>query len=351
MRLCTRCVLPETFPGIDFDETGRCHYCRAYDRRPPNADRDAGRPRREFEALVESVRPRSGGHCVLAYSGGKDSSYTLWLLRRRHGLRVTAVTLDNGFLSPQALRNARRVVEALEAEHIVVRPPFALLRRLFAHFAHASPYPPVALLRASSVCNACIALVKSAAWRLAIERRIPLVAYGFSSGQAGARSSVLQINAAMLRHFHASQCRPLLDVGGDEILPYLIGPEHFRSDEALPCGVNPLGFLGVPEREILERIAELGWRMPEDTDGNSTNCLLNTFALRRHLERHGFHPYAMELSELVRSGMIEREEALSKLANLGSEAAYRRVAQQLDGAAGDPADALAHHPAPRTGAS
>ena len=27
MKRCTRCVLPETFPGIQFDEEGVCQYC------------------------------------------------------------------------------------------------------------------------------------------------------------------------------------------------------------------------------------------------------------------------------------------------------------------------------------
>ena len=30
MKICTTCVLPETFPGISFDEDGRCSYCRRY---------------------------------------------------------------------------------------------------------------------------------------------------------------------------------------------------------------------------------------------------------------------------------------------------------------------------------
>ena len=30
LRRCRRCLLPETFPGIDFDEDGVCNYCRDY---------------------------------------------------------------------------------------------------------------------------------------------------------------------------------------------------------------------------------------------------------------------------------------------------------------------------------
>jgi uncharacterized paraquat-inducible protein A len=30
IRRCTKCILPETFPGIEFDEDGVCNYCWAY---------------------------------------------------------------------------------------------------------------------------------------------------------------------------------------------------------------------------------------------------------------------------------------------------------------------------------
>jgi len=30
MKICKTCVLPETFPGISFDEEGRCSYCMRY---------------------------------------------------------------------------------------------------------------------------------------------------------------------------------------------------------------------------------------------------------------------------------------------------------------------------------
>ena len=30
MQLCTKCVLPETFPGVKLDDEGVCSHCRAY---------------------------------------------------------------------------------------------------------------------------------------------------------------------------------------------------------------------------------------------------------------------------------------------------------------------------------
>ncbi len=28
---CTRCILPETFPGIEFNDQGVCNYCESYE--------------------------------------------------------------------------------------------------------------------------------------------------------------------------------------------------------------------------------------------------------------------------------------------------------------------------------
>ena len=31
IQVCTRCVLPSTFPGISFDDEGVCNHCRQYE--------------------------------------------------------------------------------------------------------------------------------------------------------------------------------------------------------------------------------------------------------------------------------------------------------------------------------
>ena len=101
MELCSRCVLPATFPGIRFDGNGVCDHCLKFERRT-GSDVEKERNRRRFQEIVESISDRPGFHCALALSGGKESSYTLSLLREHYGLRVLAVTFDNGFISPQA---------------------------------------------------------------------------------------------------------------------------------------------------------------------------------------------------------------------------------------------------------
>ena len=327
MKICERCVLPETFPGVQFDECGVCNCCRAANRA---ADSSAKREqvKQKFESLASSLRGTAGYHCLLAYSGGKDSTYTLGLLRQHYGLRVLAVTIDNGFVSPAAFTNIRRVVEQADADHLLVKPSFRLLKKLFVHAAQNNPFPMKALERASSMCNVCMGLVKSITLRIAIEQRVPVVVYGWSPGQAPVSASFFRLNAPMIRQMEGARLAPLIVAAGDALAPYMLTDAHLAS-EPMPYSVNPLAFHDYSEQQFMEDIRQMGWQPPTDTDGNSTNCLLNSLAIRLHLKDYGFHPYASEIADLVRGGMMTREEGLAKLNDIGSAEVAEQAARRL----------------------
>ncbi len=97
VRRCTRCILPESYPDIDFDSKGVCRMCREFDHRYQNIDwaflekkliRMLGRYR---------GKGRSKYDCLVPFSGGKDSTYTLWLLKNKYGMNPLAFNVDNGF--------------------------------------------------------------------------------------------------------------------------------------------------------------------------------------------------------------------------------------------------------------
>ena len=312
MRRCTRCILPETFPGIQFDEDGVCQYCR----RMPDAERRAAqkaRLRTRFEELVSQVRTRPGYHCLMSWSGGKDSTYTLWLLKEQYDLRVLAFTFDNGFVSPAALKNMREVAENLKIDHVIVKPRFELLRQAFLSSTQPGMYPPRALERASGICNTCMALAKGIGLRMALEKDIPILAYGWSPGQIPLASAIFRTNRRMLKAMIETAMTPLEEVTDDQIAVYFPEQHHLENAQQLPYNVSPLAFLDYDEEAAVRRIALLAWERPQDTDPNSTNCLLNSFANQIHLEQMGYHPYVMELAGLVREGYMSREEALDRL--------------------------------------
>jgi len=312
MKRCTRCVLPETFPGVRFDDEGVCHFCR----QDLSPEREAGQKERllhRFEDLVRRVRPRSTYHCLVSWSGGKDSTYTLWLLRNRYKLRILAFTFDNGFVSPAAFQNIRTVAENLKIDHMIVKPRFDILRKVFLASMDPSMYPLRALERASGICNSCMALAKGIALQIALGQEIPILAYGWSPGQIPLASAYFRTNHAILKAMNETAKAPLEKVAGRQIDVYFPRESRLERMESPPSIVAPLAFLSYSEKEALQRIRKLGWERPKDTDPNSTNCLLNSLSIVTHTEQHGYHPYAMELSGLVRRGCMTRVEAIERL--------------------------------------
>ena len=309
---CTRCVLPATFPGVSFDEDGVCNHCRTY-----RGDRSTAALKQKYEQkflkLLEEHRNPSSYDVLMAYSGGKDSTYTLDVFVNRYGLRVLALTFDNTFISERSFVNMRAVCDVLGADHLIVRPDAKLLRAIFRTAAQKELYAPKTLERASTVCTSCIGLVKAIVLRTAIEKRIPFVGFGWSPGQAPVHASVMRTNPSLARATQKAIEEPLRSVVGDAVAPYFLAEEHFEHKGAFPWNVHPLAFLDYNEANIIARNRELGWEKPDDTDANSTNCLLNAFANQVHRERYGFHPYVWEIANMVRAGSMTRLEGLEKV--------------------------------------
>ena len=81
MKYCKKCCMPDTRPGIKFDEEGVCSACRSYEHRA-KVDWDARW--KEFEAICDKYRGMNGPNgydCMIAVSGGKDSHFQVYLMK------------------------------------------------------------------------------------------------------------------------------------------------------------------------------------------------------------------------------------------------------------------------------
>lgn len=115
LQRCTRCVLPETFPFITFDQDGVCNFCNHYHAKIP-LGMDA------LQALLDRNRdPDESVKCVLSFSGGRDSSYGMHIVKKVLGLDVIAFTYDWGVATDMARRNQQRMCERLGVEQIKIK--------------------------------------------------------------------------------------------------------------------------------------------------------------------------------------------------------------------------------------
>jgi glucosamine--fructose-6-phosphate aminotransferase (isomerizing) len=115
LQRCTKCILPATFPFIHFDEQGVCNYCKNY------KIKNQPKPMEELFKLVEPYRKKNGIPDVLIpFSGGRDSTLTLHLVKKELGLNPIAFTYDWGMVTDLARRNIARACGQLGVEHIIV---------------------------------------------------------------------------------------------------------------------------------------------------------------------------------------------------------------------------------------
>ncbi len=114
LRRCSKCLLPETFPFIRFDASGVCGICRNFSKTEVKG----------LAALRELVAPyrKSNGKadCLVALSGGRDSTFTLHYLKTDLGLNPIAYTYDWGMVTDLARRNISRITGKLGVEHILI---------------------------------------------------------------------------------------------------------------------------------------------------------------------------------------------------------------------------------------
>lgn len=115
LKRCTKCVLPETFPFIEFDENGVCNYCRHYIVRKMGSRED------EFKKLLENYRSKDGSpDCLVPFSGGRDSSFGLHYIVNELKLKPITYTYDWGMVTDLARRNIARLCGKLGIENIIV---------------------------------------------------------------------------------------------------------------------------------------------------------------------------------------------------------------------------------------
>jgi glutamine---fructose-6-phosphate transaminase (isomerizing) len=114
LKRCTKCLLPETFPFIEFNEKGECNYCKNYKKRIIKGED-------KLKEIIEPYRSKNGEHdCIVTLSGGRDSTFGVHYAKKVLDMNPIAFTYDWAMVTDLARRNQARICGRLGVEHIVV---------------------------------------------------------------------------------------------------------------------------------------------------------------------------------------------------------------------------------------
>ncbi len=321
LKCCTRCLLPETFPFITFDEKGVCSICTNYKKIQYKG----------VEVLKEMLEPlkRKNGEpdIIIPLSGGRDSTFTLHYVKTEMGMNPVAYTYDWGMVTELARRNISRITARLGVEHILVSANINKKRRFIRQNVNAWLRRPrlgtVPLFMAGDKQFFYYAnvLKKQLGVNALLFGMNPLELAGFKVGFAGVNekknqerfyhlclSDKLQLFLYYGKEFLLNPAlinSSLLDTLGGFISYYYIHHDYHLFYEYFPW-----------DEELIVNtiIDEYDWETAVDTDvtwriGDGTAAFYNYI----YYTVAGFSENDTFRSNQIRQGIISREKALEKV--------------------------------------
>src|SRR5947209_5392692 len=126
LKRCTKCGLPETYETIEFDTDGICNICRQKDYK--NQSIDWNFRRKMLTELINEYRGKFDYDCIIPFSGGKDSTFTLNFLVREYGIKPLVVQFNHGFMRPTLLQNNEQTFKKLGVDVISFTPNWKLVK-------------------------------------------------------------------------------------------------------------------------------------------------------------------------------------------------------------------------------
>ena len=313
MKFCKICVFPNTKPDLLFNEQGICSACQYNMRKRDEIDWEVRG--RELRVITDRYRSKTSNYdCIVPISGGKDSTFQVWFVKKQLGLNPLCVHFEPtmrtelGKKNLFALRNLGVDLISWDKNPAVYK---AMGREAFQRVGDHEWPNHIGIFTVPVIT--------------AVKFGIPLIIWGENSqseygGPAAAQESSV-LNRRWLEEFGGLLGNRIYDmIGVDGITKKDVIPYLYPSDEELAqVGVTGL-FLGHfvkwDARTQIELIQEFGWSPKMDgpvegTYGNHENLDEATYYIHDYLKfvKFGFGRATDHAGIDIRNGRITRDEA------------------------------------------
>lgn len=171
MRKCSKCTLPETYETIEFDERGVCNICRQQEYKQNEID--WSNRKKKLGELIEKYRGKSDYDCIIPFSGGKDSTYTLAYLMKEYGVKPLVVRFNHGLMRPKLEEYTTKTLKYLGCDSITFTPNWKIVKKLMME----------SLVRKGDFCWHCHTGIFSYPMQIGIKFNVPLIFWGEPSSE------------------------------------------------------------------------------------------------------------------------------------------------------------------------
>ena len=318
MRYCTKCIIPETRPNIEFDSEGVCNGCLSHGQRP-RIDWE-GRES-TFREVVDNARNRSLGYdCLIPVSGGKDSTWQV-VKCLEYGLNPLAMSWKTPARTDIGARNLANLIR-LGVDHI----DYQVNPKVEKKFMYQ------ALVRYGETAIPMHMALFNMPLTIAAKFDIPLVVWGensaFEYGGTEEERTGFKLDRRWLQKYGVMKGTTAGDWVSDELTEKELTPYRSADDE-----LDRKGVLAV----------FLGYYFPWDPETSLKVATANGFESRREGPKTGYYNYADidddfisihhylkwykfgltrtfdNLSLEIRNGRMTRSEAIEILSERGDE--------------------------------
>ena len=268
---CKNCLFDTRIPNIYITRRGICNMCETYQKNfDPAVLKDE-----LHQFLTREKEPGAQYDAIMAFSGGKDSTVSLYIAVKEYGLKVMAVLVDNGFIPEDVIENGREICGRMGVPLRVERIDFMpkLVELMKTNFA--SGYP----------CNVCTVMFHDVMAEVCREQKVNRVILGRNWWR------ILEPVVKSVRRIRPPGCTWDID---------------FLS---LPFALQ------LKEESQLTYLQKAGWKA-RGIYGHSTNCLIPGLVEKAVYDRIGYHPELNLVSREVIVGFLTKEKALQKLSSV-----------------------------------
>lgn len=133
MRYCKKCVMPDTRPGITFNEEGICSACQSFEHRKVV---DWEKRYSELEQLCAKYRGMNGDDydCAIAVSGGKDSHFQVYLMKEVMKMNPILFSVEDNFAMTEAGKhNIKNISEEFGCHIISIKPDIKAQKKIMRY--------------------------------------------------------------------------------------------------------------------------------------------------------------------------------------------------------------------------
>ena len=127
MITCKNCLLPETHETITFNQNSVCNICT---NQKTKKKINWKKKKIELDKIIKKFRGKYDYDCIIPFSGGKDSTFTLHYLVEEYNLKPLVVRFDHGFFRKNLEENVKKVSRKLGVDILTFTPNWKVVQKL-----------------------------------------------------------------------------------------------------------------------------------------------------------------------------------------------------------------------------